>query len=69
MWQAASLYELARAALEPELEDLTLDPRAPPAAWLRALRRALDAVRQRVVAAAASPAAAWRWPPPECCSG
>jgi len=65
--EAASLYDLAAAALEPALAALAADPGAPPAAWAAALRGALAGAAGRVAAAAASPAAAWRWPPPECC--
>ncbi|KAK9845825.1 hypothetical protein WJX81_003544 [Elliptochloris bilobata] len=65
--EAASLFELARAALEPRLAELALEPSAPPAAWLAALRGALADARERVASAACSPAAAWHFPPPECC--
>jgi hypothetical protein len=58
------------AALGPLLRAAQNDPAAvQPRHYEAAFGRALDAVAAALDAAAAAPAAAWRWPPPEACSG
>ena len=57
-----------REAVRQELRAKTamLNGALPPACWVAAFNEALAATEQLTVAAAASPSAAWRWPPPQC---
>lgn len=62
--QAVELCDAARHELRASTG--LLSGASTPAAWVAAFNESLAATEQLATAAAASPAATWRWPPPEC---
>lgn len=67
-FQARTMREAVREELRARTVALN-GLASTPACWVAAFNEALAATEQLTAAAAASPAAAWRWPPPQCAQG